>query len=233
MSLKLSLTFSSMATLLAFVEHNNIESIVAKENYTAANSQIPADLPLAAVLAGRYTPQEAEGSLDADGLPWDERIHSSNKKFKADGRWTKRKNVDETTYNGVLGELRSRFPQTAVNQIPAPAIPNYTVAPQPLPPIGNFLPQPLPSIEPTAYIPPVMPQYAAPAQGAGDMGHLFQRIQQIFAVGDATVNSQYVTSVINRLSQMFNVAINSINDIGNRPDIIQQAHNLLNQDGKQ
>ncbi len=236
MSLKLSLSFSSMAALLAFAEKNkNLDFEVAAQNHFAANSTTEG-LPLAAVLAG-VTPvppaqseedESVEGILDADGLPWDERIHSSNKKFKADGRWTKRKNVDEATYNAVLGELRSKFPQTAVNQVPAPPMPNYAA---PLPAIGNFPPL---NITPPVLPPlqPVAPAPVQPAQGAYDMGHLFQRIQQIFASGDATANSQYVTTVINRLSQQFQVAIGSINDIGSRPDIIAQAHNLLNADGK-
>ncbi len=223
-----------MAALLAFAEKNKnlglgIDADVAKQNHNAANSTIEG-LPLTPSMPPAQSEaedDEVEGTLDADGLPWDERIHSSNKKFKADGRWTKRKNVDEATYNAVLGELRSRFPQTAVNQVPAPPMPNYAA----LPPIGNFPPLPPLTITPPV-LPPVAPAPVQPAQGAYDMGHLFQRIQQIFASGDATVNAQYVTTVINRLSQQFQVAISSINDIGSRPDIIAQAHNLLNTDGK-
>lgn len=44
--------------------------------------------------------------LDSKGLPWDERIHSSSRKFNADGSWRYRKNVPDETKASVEGELR-------------------------------------------------------------------------------------------------------------------------------
>lgn len=45
--------------------------------------------------------------VDKDGLPWDERIHSSNKKMTGKGVWTARKNVDDSVRNKVVAELRA------------------------------------------------------------------------------------------------------------------------------
>lgn len=42
---------------------------------------------------------------DKSGLPWDERIHSSNKKLTAKGEWTRRRGVDDITFETVKAEL--------------------------------------------------------------------------------------------------------------------------------
>lgn len=42
---------------------------------------------------------------DAEGFPWDDRIHSSNKQFTGKGVWTKRKGVNEATHNNVKLEM--------------------------------------------------------------------------------------------------------------------------------
>jgi hypothetical protein len=46
-------------------------------------------------------------SLDADGLPWDGRIHSSSKALLADGRWRQRRNTDPAVVAAVTAELRA------------------------------------------------------------------------------------------------------------------------------
>jgi hypothetical protein len=45
-------------------------------------------------------------AMDINGLPWDERIHASNKGTNADGSWRKRRGVDAATVAGVEMELR-------------------------------------------------------------------------------------------------------------------------------
>lgn len=66
--------------------------------------------------------------LDADGLPWDERIHSASKtKLKKTEQWKKKRGVDDATVEAVEAELR------AVMAIPAgtPAAETPTSAPPP------------------------------------------------------------------------------------------------------
>jgi hypothetical protein len=58
------------------------------------------------------TPSEAPATpsaveRDADGIPWDERIHTSNKSTKQDGTWKRKPGVDDAVFNGVLAELRA------------------------------------------------------------------------------------------------------------------------------
>jgi len=61
-------------------------------------------------------------AFDAAGLPWDERIHSSTKSMKADGTWTRRKGVADTTIATVTAELRART-GGAPTALPTPGAP--------------------------------------------------------------------------------------------------------------
>lgn len=47
-----------------------------------------------------------ESEFDADGMPWDERIHSSAKTKTQKGVWKKRKGVDDATHAAVTAELK-------------------------------------------------------------------------------------------------------------------------------
>ena len=40
-------------------------------------------------------------AADSEGLVWDERIHSSNKKKKADGTWVRRRGVTDEEYETI------------------------------------------------------------------------------------------------------------------------------------
>lgn len=46
-------------------------------------------------------------ACDADGLPWDARIHSSSRKQGQSGKWNLRRNVPDETRNAVIAELRA------------------------------------------------------------------------------------------------------------------------------
>lgn len=75
---------------------------------------------------------------DADGLPWDERIHSSAKTKMVDGRWKLKRGVAPAVVKTVLAELRSAAPAQApvVTQAPVQAAPQITapaVVHQPVP----------------------------------------------------------------------------------------------------
>lgn len=65
----------------------------------------------------------ANAELDAEGMPWDERIHASTKTKTAVGLWTKKKGVDDMTKAAVTKELRELYPapQAAAPVAPAPA----------------------------------------------------------------------------------------------------------------
>lgn len=52
-------------------------------------------------------PSVTSVALDGDGLPWDERIHSSNQKLNANGKWWAKRNVSAELATSVTAELRA------------------------------------------------------------------------------------------------------------------------------
>lgn len=60
-------------------------------------------------------------TLDKEGLPWDERIHSSNHKMTSNGIWQRRRGISDVEYNRIKAELQipiaekqSVIPETTV-----------------------------------------------------------------------------------------------------------------------
>ena len=81
-----------------------------------------------------------DGDLDADGLPWDGRIHSSNHKKTAKGVWARRKNVPDEVYNKVEAELKAAMAVPAgdafdFDQMDIPGA-NVEAPPPPPPPMS-------------------------------------------------------------------------------------------------
>ena len=78
--------------------------------------------------------------FDKEGLPWDERIHSSNHKLTAQGVWQRRRGVSDEVYNTVKAELLGKWeaaePVTEDAPIPAPVqqVQAPVVAPAPVAP---------------------------------------------------------------------------------------------------
>lgn len=56
-------------------------------------------------LAGEDESEPGTG-LDVDGIPWDERIHSTNKTKTDDGRWRRKRGIDNDEYKRVVAELK-------------------------------------------------------------------------------------------------------------------------------
>lgn len=69
-------------------------------------------------------PANTYAQLDKDGLPWDERIHSSNKEMTDKGVWRKRRGVSNETLASVSVELRNVLAATGGNAATAPAAPS-------------------------------------------------------------------------------------------------------------
>lgn len=71
-----------------------------------------------------YIPNSEESdvlTLDKEGLPWDERIHSSNHKMTSNGIWQRRRGISDVEYNRIKAELQipvaekqSVIPETTV-----------------------------------------------------------------------------------------------------------------------
>lgn len=104
-------------------------------------------------------PKPGPNSLvDARGLPWDLRIHSGNREMTSDGKWRKRRGVDDETVAAVEAELRGK---ATINPVaPAPAAPLQV----PTTEVRAKLPEEA-NVLASASIPPaIAPTFAAPMQ---------------------------------------------------------------------
>lgn len=99
--------------------------------------------------------------FDKEGLPWDERIHSSNHKLTAQGVWQRRRGVSDEVYNSVKAELLGKW--EAAEPITEP-VQAPVVAPAPIPtPVAASAPIPTPTFESGQVLAPVSSLVAAPA----------------------------------------------------------------------
>ena len=105
-------------------------------------------------------PAEPEPSFDpddrdTDGLPWDERIHSSGRVKSGDGRWRQRRGVDKAVLATVTAEL------SGAPTVPAPP-PVQATVPAP-PPVQATVPAPPPPAPPpvTMTLAQAMPRITA------------------------------------------------------------------------
>src|SRR5690606_6683101 len=77
---------------------------------------------LAAAPAAPSVETDASADLDSSGLPWDERIHASNRAKITNGTWRKKPGVDKDVAAQIEAELRAQYPA-------APAAPRGPAAP--------------------------------------------------------------------------------------------------------
>jgi hypothetical protein len=114
----------------------NAADIAASTNAAAAFNSAPASLATTAAPA-----TTAPVTVDKNGMPWDERIHSSSKNFNADGSWRYRKGVDAGMKARVEAELGATMghttaPVTVTEVAPLPGLATAAAATLPgLPPI--------------------------------------------------------------------------------------------------
>ena len=102
-------------------------------------------------------------TLDADGIPWDARIHASTKSQNKDGTWKKLRNVNEVLYGEVHAELQAKHavPNAGTGITNTAAGPNgsdtVTTNAAPPPPVTTAAPPP-----PVADSPNAQPEASAP-----------------------------------------------------------------------
>lgn len=123
--------------------------------------------PNGAPTAGASTQVET----DADGLPWNAEIHSSNKKMAATGKWMARRNVSDATLERVTAQLKAAM---SVGNVQPPA-----GIPPPPPPLATPTAIPLPGTTPGA----------AAYDGAVTLPMLLPRITAAMAAGHLTADA--------------------------------------------
>jgi len=170
--------------------------------------------------------------LDADGLPWDARIHSgpADKRPKnADGRWRRARGADDATVAAVTAELRQVMgapapaPTQAAAPTPPPA-PEPAPAPvSPPPPPVATAPTPAPAAPPST--PDVAgtesgPAAAAPAvESVATFADLMKKITRMQTAGLVTVEGTA------QIAQ--SLGLTGVRDMINRPDLVPAFDALL------
>jgi len=179
--------------------------------------------------------------VDADGLPWDERIHAPSKSQNKDGTWRKKKKLEDAFVAGVEAELRSvqRVPAAPTPPPAAPGAPAMPAAPTP-PPMPQVDQQPAPAAPGAPAMPaaPTPPPETAPAPAAEGidfhtfMQQLSAQMQKRDETGQPVINADYLAQATAEISGAWSVPLNAITDIPSNPQMITYAIQVFQRDGK-
>lgn len=220
----LTLTFDSMSELAEFVAGKG-GSVVQ----TPVQQTIPTPAPTPVVNDDdENAPVNSDApAIDADGLPWDERIHAPSKSQNKDGTWRKKKKLDDAFIASVEAELKAGV------QTPAPVAPMPDVAPVTVPPVMPPVDQ-----QPPAPVQQTAPPTPAPAPVAEGMDfhtfmqHLSAQMQKRDDAGQPMVNADYLAKITAEIAGAFQTQLTAITDIAAQPNMITYAVQLLQRDGK-
>jgi len=167
-----------LAARAAFGPKSNATSTVAVEApmiapevapVTTTTNVIPAPVQQTASVVPAQTEPAAPSNLvngvevDSSGLPWDIRIHASNKARAKAGTWVRKRNVDDAEFTRIEAQLRHALNAPAlppvVQSIPLPpaipALPPVAEAPVVSVPMATL--QPLVQQIPAIPLPPAIP----------------------------------------------------------------------------
>lgn len=168
-------------------------------------------------------------SLDADGIPWDVRIHSTPPKRNADQTWRKKRGLDEVTYGQVHAELQAAQAgpngQTTTGTTTSLAAPNGspTVETPPAPPppaspdpTASVAPPPPPADAGNAPAQPsanTAPPAAASAPGGGRFGDFAAFVQAVSAIRNPQIPYKELNDTANKLG------VAAFKDMKDQPDL--------------
>lgn len=234
-------TPAQLAAIISLINPNTISTpqITAPVISTPVVTQpvVPVNVSPAAVIAAApvVTPPAAidPNQRDSTGLPWDERIHSSSRSQKQNGEWTRRKGIDDATFNAVraqlVGTVVSAVPVAAQVPVsmPAAAPVSYDTPPgvvtQPhvvtlMPPV-NEVQQIMPPVSQAAPAPVAAVAPAAPQAPTVTWPTICQVMNQKMAEGKmntdtmTTISTKYGVAPFAMLSTRSDLWANVYNDI--------------------
>jgi len=190
-------------------DHSAVPAAEAPAPAQAAVTEAPAPAPVAPPVAEAPTPASAQPpvteepaaeptgtngvELDAEGLPWDARIHASTKTKKADGCWKAKRGVSAELVQQVTAELRQLMALPApapATEAPAPA----TEAPTP----ATEAPAPTPVAPPAPQAPTAEPAPADFMSLVGAIGRMGVTQDQIQAALQASCPGQHFQALAAR-----------------------------------
>lgn len=197
----------------AFGEHGiDNESFAAARAVTSAKAD---GLGKPERTAAEELADEQRGDLtaDANGLPWDVRIHSGTRAVNADGSWRLRRGVDPELVETVEAELRALM-ASPVAQTPEQAF-GAVVTCEPSPVAPPPPPAPVADPEPAApAVPPAPPTPAAEPQAVTlpDLMTLAAR---------AMTGGKITPAQLSEITQRHGVA--NVGLLSARPDLVPQV----------
>lgn len=247
----LSLLDGQPVAVAAEVDPDQIElPLAAAPVEPVAAAQIATPVMPEVSAAAPTVPGEPE--FDSSGLAWDERIHSAQRGTTNDGRWRKRRNVDDAVYNAVEAELRARYGQVAQ---PTPVAPVAVAQPVPVAPVAVM---PMPSVndegndqnfeyvatapvvdvaaaasEPQPVTVPVVP-VVAPEPVAVQQTVDFHTVMGIVGtrMANNTINPDYLTGLVAEINGQLGTQMQSFTDMAALPNAVQYAYSAMVRDGK-
>lgn len=139
--------------------------------------------------------------FDKEGLPWDERIHSSNHKLTGQGVWMRRRGVSDEVYNSVKAELLGKWEaaEPITEPVQAPVVAPAPVAPAP---VQAFVPVQQPQAPVAAPAPVAATAPVAPTAPASSTFETFSSKLQ-YALANKLIEANYMQGVLNTVNATF------------------------------
>ena len=132
--------------------------------------------------------------FDAEGLQWDERIHSSNRKLTAKGVWQRRKNITDEYYNQIKNELLGieQVEPAQVLEIDIPEKPSIISVERAVGNVSEPVAQVIaPAVIPTPAVEPVV-------DSAALYHEMFEKVKVGF--GSKMLDANYIQAMIGTLN---------------------------------
>ncbi len=151
-------------------------------------------------------------ALDAEGLPWDARIHSSSRGRTAKDCWARRRNTPYETWEAVRAELRQVMAAPAA--VPVAPVETYVVE-QPVIDAATAFAPPVATVPVAVPVPPTPPAPVATAPAMPDVTgvtDLLVRITGAQAAGTVSVDQVQAAVTL--------CGLTSLRDLMNRPDLV-------------
>lgn len=157
-------------------------------------------------------------ALDKNGLPWDERIHSSSKVKTSDGSWRMKRGVDDAKAAAVSAELKALM---AIPSAPAPPVDPVLVAAL-IPPAPAAAVVNTPAVITESLAPSATTAFVPPAPSVDDRQAFVSLITLASgAIGQKKLTQEELTSVVQTMG------VPSLPLLANRLDLIPQVRNTL------
>lgn len=182
-----------------------VELLAVAKVLNNVNDEIvtPSNAPV--VVSAEEVAEEPTGDtidFDKEGLPWDERIHSSNHKLTGQGVWMRRRGVSDEVYNSVKAELLGKWeaaePVVEDAPIPAPVQAPVVVPVQAFVPVQQVQ-APVAATAPVVAPAPVAPAPAAPAPSTFET--FSSKLQ--YALANKLIEANYMQGVLNTVNATF------------------------------